>query len=176
MQLSTNRELSFYEIWFKTTVVHVVTYFIAGLCALLLLEYGQQDSPLDSMFRGIDHPLVMAGPLIQVVRGFLFASVFYPLQAALFQTDGGWLTLFWMLFVLGVLSTFGPPPGSIEAMIYTTLPISIWNYAEVVPQALSLSILLAYWLANPEARWFSWLLIISATIIASLIVAGLTTL
>lgn len=174
MNLSVERDLSFFEICWKTVVVHSVTYFVAGLSALLLLHYGSQTTELDSLFRGIDHPLVMAGPLLQAVRGILFASVFYLLRSVFFATPRGWFILFWTLVTLGILSTFGPPPGSLEAMVFTTLPISIYNYVEVVPQAFALSFLLAFWLAHPSMRWFSVLMIAAYLVMATLIIMGLT--
>ncbi len=48
----------------------------------------------------------------------------YPLRSVLFAEKRGWLTLWWLLFALGVLSTFGPAPGSLEGLIYTKIPPS----------------------------------------------------
>ncbi len=59
-------------------------------------------------------------------------------------------------------------------MIFTTLPISIYNYVEVVPQAFALSFLLAFWLAHPGVRWFSILMIAAYLVMATLIIMGLT--
>jgi hypothetical protein len=66
----------------------------------------------------------------------------------------------WMLIGLGILSTFGPASGSIEGMIYTPTPIrfQLRGWLEIVPQALSLSALLCYWVNHPEKKWLNWLL------------------
>ncbi|MDH4208715.1 MAG: hypothetical protein OEV76_07560, partial [Anaerolineae bacterium] len=62
---------------------------------------------------------------------------------------------------LGILSTFGPAPGSVEGMLYTVIPISqqLTAWLEVVPQALLLSLILFYWVNHPEKRWLTWLLV-----------------
>ena len=65
----------------------------------------------------------------------------------------------WLLIAIGILSTFGPAPGSIEAMIYTPVPVlsQLRGWIEVVPQALLLSALLSYWVNHP-AKWLNWLM------------------
>ena len=58
---------------------------------------------------------------------------------------------------LGILSTFGPAPGSIEGMIYTLIPLTdqLTGLLEVVPQALLLSVILFYWVNHPEKKWLN---------------------
>ncbi|MGC2662378.1 MAG: hypothetical protein WA324_30810 [Bryobacteraceae bacterium] len=48
----------------------------------------------------------MAGPLLQPIRGLIFALVFYPLRACLFERRNGWLLMSKILVALGILSTF----------------------------------------------------------------------
>ena len=81
-------------------------------------------------------PMVMAGPLFQPIRGLVFALVFYPLREILFTKKNGWLIMWWILVALGILSTFGPAPGSIEGMIYTVIPLrsQLTGWLEVVPK------------------------------------------
>jgi hypothetical protein len=68
--------------------------------------------------------------------------------------------MWWTLVGLGILSTFGPPPGSVEGMIYTVIPIEdqLLGLLEVVPQALLFSVILVYWIKHPKKRWLDWLL------------------
>ncbi|HEY1205934.1 MAG: hypothetical protein ABSH46_01915 [Bryobacteraceae bacterium] len=110
--------------------------------------------------RQISDPWVMAGPLFQPIRGLVFALVFYPLRESLFGKKNGWLLMWWILVALGILSTFGPAPGSVEGMIYTRLPIlgQMRGWLEVVPQALLLSALLCYWVNRPGKKWLNWTL------------------
>ncbi len=91
--------------------------------------------------------IVMAGPLFAPIRGLIFALAFYPLRETLFGRKKGWLIVWWLLVALGILSTFGPAPGSVEGMLYTVIPITqqLSGWLEVIPQALLLSVILFYW-------------------------------
>jgi hypothetical protein len=172
MNLTTTRSVSFGEILAKTVVVHTVTYFFVGVTAMILLDY-DRTADLSDIIRPLDHPLVMAGPLLQVFRGFIFATAFYFIQGSIFPKQYGWLYLSWLLIALGIISTFGPPPGSIEGMIYTTLPVTIFNYIEVVPQAILLSLLLVFWISDSAQQWMSWLMGFLFVTIVVLITLGL---
>jgi hypothetical protein len=121
-----------------------------------------------------DH-LVMAGPLFQPLRGIIFASALYPLRNVLFGERRGWLILWWLLLALGVLSTFGPAPGSVEGMIYTIIPLraQILGLWEVLLQSLLLSVVLFYWVNNAGQRWLDWILGVSFSIVMILAVLGL---
>lgn len=83
----------------------------------------------------------------------------------------------WMLIALGILSTFAAPPGSIEGMIYTTVPIrfQLRGWLEIVPQALLLSALLCYWVNHPAKKWLNWVLGILFFIGMTLPILGLLT-
>jgi hypothetical protein len=147
----------------KTIVVHNITYFLMGLLASALLGYAESfASPwMACWMRQTDDPMVMAGPLFAPIRGLIFALAFYPLRETLFGRKNGWLIMWWLLVALGILSTFGPAPGSVEGMVYTIIPIAqqLTGWLEVVPQALLLSIILFYWVNHPEKRWLTWLLV-----------------
>ena len=56
---------------------------------------------------------------------------------------------------LGILSTFGPAPGSIEGLVYTIIPVSdqLVGLTEVVPQAFLFSLVLFFWVRHPEKRF-----------------------
>jgi hypothetical protein len=146
----------------KTAVVHTVTYVVAGVLAYTLGDYEKtfSEPPLSYFMRPTSDPWVMAGPLLQPVRGVIFALAIYPLRDVLFAGRGGWLTLWWLLVALGILSTFGPAPGSVEGLIYTIIPplkqiLGLW---ETLLQSLLLAVVLTYWVRHPEKRWLSWTL------------------
>ena len=169
--------LSFPVLTLKTVIVHTVTYFIAGVLAYKLGGYEKSFSqpPLSYFMRPTSDPLVMAGPLFQPIRGVIFASALYPLRDVLFGKGRGWLILWWLLLALGVLSTFGPAPGSVEGLIYTIIsPVSqflgLW---EVLLQSLLLSFILFYWIHHPEKRWLSWTLGAAFSIVMILGVLGI---
>lgn len=159
----------------KTIVCHTLTYFLMGVLAAHFLNYAASMAKPGSGMRPFTSPWVMAGPLFQPIRGFVFALVFYPLRTCLFGKKNGWLLIGWMLIGLGIVSTFAAASGSIEGMIYTPVPAlsQLKGYLEVVPQALLLSALLCYWVNHPEKKWLSWLLGITFFVAMALPVLGL---
>jgi hypothetical protein len=163
----------------KTIVVHTVTYFIAGILAYTLNDYKTMYArpPLSYLMRPTTDPIVMAGALFQPIRGVLFALAFYPLRSILFDTPRGWLTLWWLLLALGVFSTFGPAFGSVEGLIYTTLPIGaqLLGLWEVVLQSLLFSFILCHWVNQPQKRWLPWALSTAFGLAILLPVLGLVT-
>ena len=158
-----SRELTFWGVTAKTVVAHTLTYFLAGVVAFTLLDYETRfaDPVLNGYLRSTDAPIIALGPLLQVIRGLLFGAVFYLLREPLFDHERGWLTMWLMLIVVGIFSTFGPAPGSVEGLIYTTVPagLQLGGLGEVLVQALLLSLLLFYWVRHPEKRWLTWLLV-----------------
>ncbi|MEW6173718.1 MAG: hypothetical protein AB1510_11765 [Bacillota bacterium] len=125
--------------------------------------------------RQTDDPLVVAGVLFQPIRGALFGVVFYLLRDVLFRRKNGWLIMWTALVVIGILSTFGPAPGSIEGLIYTKLPIKgLWGgLAEVLAQSFLLSVITYYWVNHPEKKWLTWVLGTFFVIVLILPVIGL---
>ncbi len=174
-----NTQPSFLGLVVKTIVVHTVTYFLMGAFASTFLNYAESFArpEMACWMRQLDDPLIMAGPLLQPIRGLIFALAFYPLREILFGRKNGWLILWWLLVALGILSTFGPPPGSIEGMIYTRIPIldQLTGWLEVVPQALLLSVILFYWVNHPEKKWLNWVMGVVFLLLLLMPVAGLLT-
>ncbi|HEU0295292.1 MAG TPA: hypothetical protein VFR47_21305 [Anaerolineales bacterium] len=149
-----------WEIVSKTTVIHTLTYFVIGLIAFSLFDYSERfaDPALSSLMRPTDDPLVQAGILFQPIRGVLFGLVFYLLRDVLFRQKNGWLIIWITLIVIGMISTFGTAPGSIEGLIYTKAAYEgLWGgQIEVLSQSLLFSILTWYWVNHTEKRWLSW--------------------
>lgn len=156
------RRPTFWDITLKAVVVHTVTYFAVGLLAFTAFDYTTRfaDTALRSLMRQTDHPLVAAGPLFQPIRGLLFGIVFYLLRNVLFRERDGWLRMWIMLVFVGIFSTFGPTPGSIEGLIYTTLPVrgQLAGLSEVLLQSLLLSVITFVWVRSPGWRWLNWVL------------------
>jgi hypothetical protein len=172
-----SRRPTFWSITLKTIVVHTITYFAVGLLALTLFDYSTRfaDPSLSCLMRQTDDPLVAAGPLFQPIRGLLFGIVFYLLRDVLFRGRGGWSAMWIMLVVVGIFSTFGPTPGSVEGLIYTTLPIrgQLFGLIEVLIQSLLLSTITTHWVTHPNVRWLSWVLGVLFVIALLLPAAGL---
>jgi hypothetical protein len=171
-----DRQPSFLELTIKTSVAQTISYFLMGLLASTFLDYSAKFARPEMIcwMRQLDDPLVMAGPLFQIIRGIIFALAFYPLRGILFKKRG-WLVMGWLLVALGILSTFGPAPGSVEGLLYTVIPLGqqLTGWLEVIPQAFLLSILLFYWVRHPEKRWLNWVLGVVFTLMMLMIVLGL---
>lgn len=172
-----NAEPGLFQVTIKMIVVHTVTYFVMGVFALLVFDYAAlyAQPNMASLMRQTTEPLVMAGPLFQPLRGLVFALAIYPLRQIVFTRKQGWLVLWWILVALGIVSTFGPAPGSIEGLIYTIIPLrhQLIGFLEVVPQALLLALGVVYWVNHPEKRWLTWLLATAFTVVILLSIAGL---
>jgi hypothetical protein len=161
----------------KSAVLHTVTYFLAGWIAFYLFDYqGLFASPsLAGFMRPTDDAWVMLGPLFQPLRGLLFALALYPLRNSLFNRKYGWLAIWWLLVALGILSTYGPTPGSIEGLLYTQVPLAahLRGLPEVLLQSFAYSLVLFYWINHPEKRWLTWLLGIMFCLLMAFPILGL---
>jgi hypothetical protein len=165
-----------WKIILKTAITHTVTYFLIGLLALVFLDYSAKyaDPAIAILMRQTTDPLVAAGPLFQVIRGALFGIVIYLLRDLVLERKHGWLTLWAVLVIVGVISPFGAAPASIEGMIYTTLPL--WFHINGLPEILLQSLLLAlvaiWWINHPQNKWLGWLMGIIFVVILLLSTAG----
>lgn len=155
-----NSPVRFSALAVKTMVSHTLTYFLMGALAYYSFNYAATMNRPGSGMHPSTSLWVMLGPMLQPIRGMLFALVFWPFRESLFGRKNGWLLMSWMLVALGILGTFGPASGSIEGLIYTTTPslLQFRGYLEVVPQVLLLSALLCYWVNHPEKKWLNWTL------------------
>jgi len=171
------KENSFSSIAIKTTQVHTVTYFLVGLLSFLIFDYATRyaDPSVAAALRPTDHPLVKAGPLFQVLRGFLLGIVFYAMRDLVFTPRRGWLILWLVLLVVGILSPFSSAPGSIEGIVYSTLPL--WFHLMSLPELLVQSFLLAfgshYLVNHAEKRWMNTMLVVMFTVICLLTLLGI---
>ena len=80
-------------------------YFLLGVVCYFVFDYASKfaEPAYAGVIRSLDHPLVMAGPLLQPIRGLLFALVFYPLRDVLFRRSNGWLVLWWLHIVFALV-------------------------------------------------------------------------
>jgi len=159
----------------KTVVCHTLTYLVMGVLAYRFLHYADFINQPCSGMRPTTDPLMILGAPLQIVRGVLFAAVFYPFRDKLFGRKLGWLLMAWMLIGLGILGTFAAPAGSLEGFIYTTTPIlfQMRGYLEICTQATLMSILLCYWVDHPDKRWLNGVLGALYAIAVALPILGL---
>lgn len=172
-----DQNISFLTLLYKTIVAHTVTYFAVGLAAFVAFDYATAftETSLQLLMRPTDDPWVAMGPLFQPLRGVLFALAFYPLREILFGRKNGWLIIWLVLVTIGIFSTFGPAPGSIEGLIYTTIPIAEQlglGMIEVIAQAGLFAALLYFWVNHSEKRWLTILLLAAFAMVVLFAVMG----
>jgi hypothetical protein len=110
-----NPQPSFRSILYRTIISHTVTYFATGVIASILLGYATRMIRPDvaPIIRKITDPILMASPLFQPFRAALLAIVFYLLRDVLFSNRKGWLIMWCMLVVIGILTPFSASWGGI---------------------------------------------------------------
>lgn len=133
----------------RAALIQTVTYFVFGLIMSNLFDYGsifQQDVIRDFM-RPIDSPATLLGPLLQPIRGLLFAIGLWPIRNTLLESKRGWLILWGIFIVFGILSTPAAAPSSLEGLIYSKLPLwyHLIGLPEMLLQTLAFSLLLTWW-------------------------------
>ena len=157
-----NNQPGIVELSVKTIIAHTVSYMVMGFIALTYLDYNVMYAlpHMACWMRQVGDPLITAGALFQPLRGIVFALAFYPLREVLFGKKHGWAVMWWLLVAIGILAPFGPPPGSIEGMVYTIIPITeqVRGYLEIVPQALLLAVGVCYWVNHPDKKWLNWVM------------------
>jgi hypothetical protein len=161
----------------KTMVAHTVTYVVIGVLAFFVFDYPRlfAETELRFLMRPTTDPVVMVGPLFQPIRGLLFGALLFMLRETFFATRWGWLRLWLVLVVVGIIGPMGPVPGSLEGMIFTKIPllVQLKGLPEVVLQTLVFSQILCYWVDHPEKRWLSWCLGVVFVVVCLLPVLGL---
>ncbi len=139
----------FLSFTFKVIVAHTVTYFIFGLLMSNIFDYGklfEQDIIKDFM-RPIDSAYILAGPFLQPIRGLLFAIGIWPIRSLILDKKRGWLILWNIIIIFGILSTPAAAPCSIEGILYTKLPLwyHLIGLPEILLQTLIFSLILVWW-------------------------------
>ncbi|MCK6583568.1 MAG: hypothetical protein L6Q49_10775 [Anaerolineales bacterium] len=140
---------TFFGFALRVIVAHMATYFVFGIIMSNVFDYGEvfkREVIRDYMLPMDEHNIVL-GPLMQPIRGLIFAIGLWPLRSLLIEKKRGWLILWGLLVTIGILSTPAASPGSIEGMLYSKLPMwyHLMGYPEIVLQTLVFSIWLVWW-------------------------------
>ena len=103
----------------RFTVVHVVTYFAIELFFATLLGYAEYFATVyGDMLRPFDDPLVMAAPILQLIRGPILALPFFLFRSTILEGRWGWLKLWFALWILTAIGSVVPAFYNIEGIIY----------------------------------------------------------
>jgi hypothetical protein len=143
-------------VW-RTSSIHVVAYFVAGILALFFLKYEKQFAmgDLAAIMRPVDSPWVAIGPALQIFRGSLIALVLYPFKEVFLSSKNGWLKLWLLIIGLSYISTIGPTFGSFEGYLYTKIAPSyhLLGIPEMLLYTFLFSFLLCSWYKRPRRIW-----------------------
>jgi hypothetical protein len=165
----------FWAIILKAVIIHTLTYFLVGFSAFTIFKYAATLSHPKTYMRPATDTLVRAGVLFQPIRGILFGLVFYLLRDALFRPPNGWLNMWVMLVVVGILSTFAPAASSIEGLIYLKRGLGTnWGgLVEILTQSFLLSIIIYYWVNHPESLLLNWIIAVLFVVALLLPILGI---
>jgi hypothetical protein len=157
----------------------MVTYFVIGWLSSSVFGYRElfaSSSAHDGSWqymRSFDSPWVAAGPIIQCIRGSLFALVLWPVRALWLDETHGWLRV-WLLFLgLAILGPTAAAPSSLEGVVYTNLPLTshLLGLPETCVQTLLFCLILQRWYRHPS-RWWNPIMITGVIIVCFLCTLG----
>lgn len=145
----------------RVVACHTATYLVAGFVSMHLFDYAALwQTPGFANYRPLDSAWVAAGPSLQVVRGLVLAVVLWPfrtvfLDGVAIDRPRGWLSLWGLLVGVGILSTYGPAPGSLEGLIYLRTPAlhQLTGLPEILAQSLAFSVCLVAWSRRPHPAY-----------------------
>jgi hypothetical protein len=84
---------------------------------------------------------------LQPLRGLLFAVALWPIRSLILEKKHGWLIVWNLIVMLGILSTPAAAPCSVEGVLYSRLPLwyHLLGLPEIVLQTLAFSLILVGW-------------------------------
>ena len=131
----------------RFTLLFLATYYVIGLPFLVFQAALPESGRIALDFYESFRPFGLMAVAGQILRGLAFAIVFYPFYNVLFENPRGRLILFGALWGVALFGSVEPQPGSIEGIIYTTIPFAEHLYALT---DIALQMLLFVWL------FFKW--------------------
>lgn len=134
----------------KTTGVHILTYILCGIIFSTIFNYDDffAMDKVNNFMKEVGGSSTLLGPLVQVIRGLLFGVVLLLFKDTFIGKKYGWLKLWAVLSIIGIINTPAPAPFSIEGIVYTTLPLEF--HLKGAPEILIQTLLFSYLLAKPS--------------------------
>ena len=131
----------------KVTLAHFITYMVCGLIGMTLFQYRENIELIG--FKSMDEINALHVMLGQIVRGILLGFVIWWIKDSIIGKKLAWFKLWAILVIIGIISTYGPAPGSIEGFLYLA-PVDdvpfVFEFAmlEVLFQPLLFSVIVTY--------------------------------
>lgn len=173
-QESTHK--SFLKFSWRITVLHTITYYIAGLAALVTMHYKSRFSGefLSGYMKPFNSPMISLGPSLQLINGFIMSVFLYPLSSFLIDNiKNSKKVLFLLLAGFSFFTPQVPGIGNFEGIIYTKAPVFVHLIG--IPECLIYSGLFAAGFSiwyKTEKKWINTLSIILIVLIGLMSALG----
>lgn len=133
----------------RVTLIHIVTYILCGIVFAALFDYEQLFTLGNTKYfmREVNSSSSLIGPLVQIIRGILFGLVLLLFRGSYEGKRYGWLRLWAIIVIIGIINTPGPAPFSIEGLVYTQLPLEV--HLKGAPEILVQTLLFSWLVAKP---------------------------
>lgn len=131
----------------KITIIHIITYIICGMIFMQVFDY--QSTLSQAGMRDTNSLIVGLAPVFQILRGILFGIILWLFRDSFINKKYGWLILWMMIVIVGIINTPATSPGSIEYLIYYEPSNEPWNLEvggmlEILSQTFLFSVL-SFW-------------------------------
>jgi hypothetical protein len=160
-------------VW-RIASAHTISYFIAGIFALTVLNYDELfNTGSLSFMRTTDSAWVAAGIGLQLIRGLLMGVILYPFNSIFLNTNKGWVKFWLLTFGLSYILTIGATVGSFEGIVYTNIPLKthLLGLPEIVLYNTLITVMLWIWYKKPH-NIFNGISIILVSIIVLMSIMG----
>ena len=96
---------------YRITIAHTIAYFIAGIFALLFMNYKEHfaSESLGMLMLPVDSPMVALGPSLNILRGIILGFILLSVRTVILG-DKGFLKLAMLTLGMSFISTIGPTP------------------------------------------------------------------
>lgn len=136
----------------KVTVLHIFTYILCGIIFSTIFNYNSLFiiDGVNGYMKEFGGSSTLIGPLVQVIRGILFGIILLLFKDTFIGKRYGWLKLWALIAIIGIINTPAPAPFSIEGIVYTKLPLEF--HLKGAPEILIQTLLFSYLLAKPSKK------------------------
>lgn len=134
----------------QTTGAHILTYILCGIIFSTIFDYDALFAidVVNNFMKEVGGSSTLLGPLVQVIRGLLFGVVLLLFKDIFVDKKYGWLKLWAILSIIGIINTPAPSPFSIEGIVYTKLPLEF--HLKGAPEILIQTLMFSYLVAKPS--------------------------